>query len=94
MIKRESDTPPKNLAENYILDYRVQAMKMAGGSNNPMHRRQTLGIRSPPPPPKESDGLCDCKHHRHGLCLGRETSPVKKGSGLACAKPSEKMDLD
>ena len=54
-------------------------------------------------PPEESDGLCDCKHHRHGLCLGRETSPVKKriwismcqaqwknGSGLACAKPSEK----
>ena len=25
-----------------------------------------------------TDGLCDCKHNRHGRCLGRMTSPVKK----------------
>ena len=24
-----------------------------------------------------TDGLCDCKHDRHGRCLGRMTSPVK-----------------
>ena len=26
-----------------------------------------------------TDGLCDCKHHRLGCCLGREASPVKYG---------------
>ena len=25
-----------------------------------------------------TDGLSDCKHNRHGRCLGRMTSPVKK----------------
>ena len=25
-----------------------------------------------------TDGLCDCKHDRHGRCLGRMTSPVEK----------------
>ena len=63
------------------------------GEQQPHASKTNLGDMIPPPP-EESVGLCDCKHHRHGLCLGRETSPVKKGSGLACAKPSEKMDLD
>ena len=56
------------------LDYCVDTMKMAGASNDPMHQNRPWGLRHP----AESDSLCDCKHYRHGRCLGRETSPAKK----------------
>ena len=69
---RESDAPEEFSGQLYT-------GLSCPNNKDGMGKQQTFGILSP----AESDGLCDYKHHRHRLSLGRETSPVKKnGSGL------------